>query len=246
MLRSMRLREADRIVHLYTGAHGRVGAVVKGVRRTRRASAAAWSRSSACGSCSTGPRRPRHGHAGGGDRVVPAAARAARASCSAAGAACESVLRLFGEGRPTRPPTTCSATSCSCSTPSPAAAGPANLLAFRLKLLLAAGFVPELAACARCGEAPRCDGAGIAFSPAAGRRVCAELRRRRAASRSTARRLAFMFAALGAPLREAPEAPTRPTLGAGRPSRDRNARIPCPRATAQRRLERRRRASIAA
>ena len=35
VLRSMRLREADRIVHMYTGTHGKVGAVVKGVRRTK-------------------------------------------------------------------------------------------------------------------------------------------------------------------------------------------------------------------
>src|SRR6266540_2301570 len=35
VLRSFRLREADRIVHLYTSTHGRVGAVVKGVRRTK-------------------------------------------------------------------------------------------------------------------------------------------------------------------------------------------------------------------
>src|SRR5207248_8309715 len=35
VLRSLRLREADRVVHLYTARHGRVGAVVKGVRRTR-------------------------------------------------------------------------------------------------------------------------------------------------------------------------------------------------------------------
>ena len=35
VLRSFRLREADRIVHLYTATHGRVGAVVKGVRRTK-------------------------------------------------------------------------------------------------------------------------------------------------------------------------------------------------------------------
>ena len=35
VLRSMRLGEADRILHLYTPARGRVGAVAKGVRRTR-------------------------------------------------------------------------------------------------------------------------------------------------------------------------------------------------------------------
>ncbi len=35
VLRSMRLGEADRVLHLYTLARGRIGAVAKGVRRTR-------------------------------------------------------------------------------------------------------------------------------------------------------------------------------------------------------------------
>ena len=35
MLRSMRYGEADRILHLYTPMRGRVGAIAKGVRRTR-------------------------------------------------------------------------------------------------------------------------------------------------------------------------------------------------------------------
>src|SRR6476620_1994921 len=35
VLRSIRLREADRVVHLYTNMRGRVGAVAKGVRRTK-------------------------------------------------------------------------------------------------------------------------------------------------------------------------------------------------------------------
>ena len=34
VLRSIRLGEADRVLHLYTAAHGRVGAVAKGVRKT--------------------------------------------------------------------------------------------------------------------------------------------------------------------------------------------------------------------
>ena len=42
-------------------------------------------------------------------------------------------------------------------------------LAFRLKLALAAGFAPELASCARCGEAEHLTG----FSGAAGGVVCA-------------------------------------------------------------------------
>src|SRR4051812_49052344 len=35
VLRSMRLGEADRIVHLYTLDRGRIGAVAKGIRRTK-------------------------------------------------------------------------------------------------------------------------------------------------------------------------------------------------------------------
>ena len=35
VLRSMRFGEADRILHLYTPGRGRIGAIAKGVRRSR-------------------------------------------------------------------------------------------------------------------------------------------------------------------------------------------------------------------
>jgi len=35
VLRSIRYGEADRILHLYTPEHGRIGAIAKGARRTR-------------------------------------------------------------------------------------------------------------------------------------------------------------------------------------------------------------------
>src|SRR5476649_2523799 len=35
VLRSLRFGEADRILHLYTPTRGRIGAIAKGVRRTR-------------------------------------------------------------------------------------------------------------------------------------------------------------------------------------------------------------------
>src|SRR5229473_3318844 len=35
VLRSMRLGEADRILHVYSAARGRVGAVAKGIRKTK-------------------------------------------------------------------------------------------------------------------------------------------------------------------------------------------------------------------
>ena len=35
MLRSLRFSEADRILHLYTRERGRIGAIAKGVRKTK-------------------------------------------------------------------------------------------------------------------------------------------------------------------------------------------------------------------
>src|ERR671938_27876 len=50
----------------------------------------------------------------------------------------------------------------------PARADRSNALAFRLKLLLAAGFAPQLAGCAGCGEREDL----VGFSGAAGGVVC--------------------------------------------------------------------------
>ena len=118
VLRSMRLREADRIVHLYTaharpGRRGGEGRAAHEVALRRPARAVLPRAAGAL-------RGPRRAHT-----VTQAEAiewyprlREHGASLCAAGAACESVLRLFGEGEAQRrPPTTCSATSSSCSTP---------------------------------------------------------------------------------------------------------------------------------
>ena len=127
--------------------------------------------------------------AGGGDRVVPAAARDHGASLRAAGAACESVLRLFGEGDGEPAAYNLLCHELQLLDADPAAAGPANLLAFRLKLLLAAGFVPGargLRALRRGARGRR--GGRLSFSPAAGGVVCAGCAPAATASRSTARR----------------------------------------------------------
>jgi DNA repair protein RecO (recombination protein O) len=207
VLRSMRLREADRIVHLYSSSRGRLGAVVKGVRRTRsrfggrlepffrvrlvlyegrgelhtvtQAEAVEWY-----------PRLRSHG-----------------VSLEAAGAACESVLRLFDEGdaNPGAYNLLCHELQLLDSDPS--SGGAANLLSFRLKLLLAAGFVPELSACTHCaaeisGISPE---AAIFFSPAAGGLLCQECAGGDGFAFDRAA-LSFMATALGAPLKETPAA----------------------------------------
>jgi DNA repair protein RecO (recombination protein O) len=208
VLRSMRLREADRIVHLYTGTHGRVNAVVKGVRRTKsrfggrlepffrvrlvlyegrsdlhtvtQAEAVEWY-----------PRLREHGGA-----------------IHTAGTACESVLRMFGDGEANPAAYNLLCHELQLLDARPDASGAANLLAFRLKLLLAAGFLPELSECARCGGPP--GGGSVRFSSAAGGVICGECGAGDGFSLDGAAR-SFMATALAAPLKDAPPAP-RPVL----------------------------------
>ena len=74
----------------------------------------------------------------------------------------------------------------------------ARALAFRLKLLLAAGLAPELGACASCGEREHL----VAFSGAAGGVVCEACEAASLPLGAEAHR--FMVGALAAPLHEAP------------------------------------------
>ena len=114
--------------------------------------------------------------------------------------------------RPTRLPTTCSAAisaildgseSLTGDGSADGAAGLSTALAFRLKLALAAGFSPELASCARCGEA---DGLG-GFSGSAGGVVCGACEGGGFAFSGEAHE--FMVEALGQPLARAPIASGR-------------------------------------
>jgi DNA repair protein RecO (recombination protein O) len=211
VLRSMRLREADRIVHMYTAGRGRVNAVVKGVRRTRSRFGGRLEPFFRVRLVLYEGRSELH-------TVTQAEAiewyprlRESHASLRAAGAACESVLRLFGDGEANSAAYNLLCHELQLLDSDPAAAGPANLLAFRLKLLLAAGFVPELASCARCGEVLEGSAAGLSFSAAAGGVTCAACGGGDGFALDGAA-LAFMSAALSRPLRELPEG-TRPTLG---------------------------------
>jgi DNA repair protein RecO (recombination protein O) len=125
------------------------------------------------------------------------------ASIGAATSACETVLRLFSDGEANAAAYNLLCHELRLLDAEPSAAGPANLLAFRLKLLLAAGFLPELGACAHCGG----PAAGVRrrFSAAAGGLVCDECPAGEGFELSAAAH-AFMATALEAPLREAPSA----------------------------------------
>jgi DNA repair protein RecO (recombination protein O) len=220
VLRSIRYGEADRVLHLYSATRGRIGAIAKGSRRPR---------SRFGGRLEPFFRLDLVLHEGRGELATVTSAhtvaahpglRSSGPALMAAARGCDAVLRLLdsaeanppaynllcrylalldggeeagGEGAP--------------STYVDGAAGLSVALAFRLKLALAAGFAPELASCARCGEVEAAGGGLAAFSGAAGGVVCAACERGAFELSPEAHR--FMIEALGQPLATAPSAPDR-------------------------------------
>lgn len=194
MLRSLRYGEADRILHLYTPGDGRIGAIAKGVRRTK---------SRFGGRLEPFFRLDLVLYRGRGELftvtgVETVAAhprlREHAAGLDGAARACEAVGRLFDEGEPNPAAYHLLANELALIDDQPERAGRANALAFRLKLMLAAGFAPHLAACASCGEREHLSG----FSGAAGGVVCGACEASAFPLGEEAHR--FMVAALGRPL----------------------------------------------
>jgi DNA repair protein RecO (recombination protein O) len=200
VLRSIRLGEADRVLHLYTEDRGRVGAVAKGVRRVK---------SRFGGRLEPLSRVKLVMHEGRSDLCTITAAdtvhahaslREGRAGIERATDACEAVLRLFDSAEPNRPAYNLLCHELALLDADAGLATRAQGLVFRMKLLLAAGFVPELAGCAACGEREHIG----AFSAAAGGVVCPGCEAGSFPLSEEAH--AFMVDALAKPLSEAPEA----------------------------------------
>lgn len=204
VLRSLRFSEADRILHLYTADRGRVGAIAKGVRKTR--------------SRFGGRLEPLSHvelvlHEGRGELQTITGASLLRSHApirddtrrSAVGlVGAEAVLRLFPEQEqndrvfaaltrfldlldeaeevPTRPELDRLG------------------LAFQLKLLWLAGYLPHVGSCADCGATENI----VGYSPRAGGAVCATCAS--GALTLSAEGLAAVDALLRKPLAEAPEA----------------------------------------
>jgi DNA repair protein RecO (recombination protein O) len=209
VLRSIRYGEADRVLHLYSATRGRIGAIAKGSRRLR---------SRFGGRLEPFFRLELVLYEGRGDLATVTAAdtvqahadlRHSAAALAAASRACDAVLRLLDSEQPNP-----GAYNLLCrylaildggeaEAEAPAvdgAVGLATALAFRLKLALAAGFTPELASCARCGESDGLSG----FSGAAGGVVCGACERGGFPLSEEAHR--FMVESLGRPLAQAPPA----------------------------------------
>ena len=200
VLRGIKYGEADRILHLYTPDRGRVSAIAKGVRRAKsrfggrlepffRLNLVLYQGKSDLMTVTSAetlaghPRLREHG---------PSLDGAARA--------CDAVSRMFGEGEPHRGVYHLLANQLALLDRAPERATRATALAFRLKLLLAAGFAPHLASCATCGEPEHL----VGFSGAAGGVVCGACEAGSFALSQEGHD--FLVAALGRPLAEVPDA----------------------------------------
>jgi DNA repair protein RecO (recombination protein O) len=202
VLRSIRYGEADRILHLYSTARGRVNAIAKGVRRPK---------SRFGGRLEPFFRLDLVLHEGRSELLTVTSVstvdgyprlRSSAAAIDAGARACDAILRLFDATEPNRP-----AYNLLCRYLAMLDQGEGTAvetaLAFRLKLALAAGFSPELGSCARCGEAEHLTG----FSGAAGGVVCAACEAGSFPLSQGAHE--FMVGAIARPLAEAPPADPR-------------------------------------
>jgi len=203
VLRSLRYGEADRILHLYTPMRGRMGAIAKGVRRTR---------SRFGGRLEPFSHVDMQLHEGRSDLLTVTGADTIRAharlrddagALDAANRACDAVARVFesGDAHPEVFHLLCN--ELRLLEEEPGNATLANQLSFRLKLLVAAGFGPQLSACATCGEREHL----VGFSGAAGGVVCEACEASAFPIDEGAH--GFMVEALGRPLAQAPKSEMR-------------------------------------
>jgi DNA repair protein RecO (recombination protein O) len=172
VLRSFRFGEADRVLHLYTLERGRVGAVAKGIRRTKSRFGARLEPLS-------------HAevmlHQGSGELATVTGASLLRPHSEAREnpyrlavglVGLEAMLRLFTEQE--RNPKAFEALTrfldvldrLDGQAPEP----PLDplVLSFQLKLLWLSGYLPHLTSCAECGA----EGPLVGYSPRAGGAVC--------------------------------------------------------------------------
>jgi DNA repair protein RecO (recombination protein O) len=172
VLRSMRFSEADRILHLYTEHRGRIGAIAKGVRKTKSRFGARLEPLShvelmlheGAGELQTitGVELLHSHHVTREDTY--------RLNVGMIGA--EAMLRLFGEPEANERAFGALARFLDLLDETPRAESrPAVdplVLSFQLKLLWLAGYLPHLTSCVECGS----NGALVGFSARSGGAVC--------------------------------------------------------------------------
>jgi DNA repair protein RecO (recombination protein O) len=204
VLRTIRLGEADRVLHLYTEAHGRVGAVAKGVRKTMSRFGARLEPLSHVELVL---------HRGRSDLATVTAAQLVRShrearedyyrfSVGMIGA--EAMLRLFSEEEANERAFTALTRFLDLLDGAPHVAERPTLdplgLAFQLKLLWLAGYLPHVSACAECGAEQE---ELVGYSPKAGGAVCARCASAAEALALAAGGIAGIEALLARPLADA-------------------------------------------
>lgn len=205
VLRSIRYGEADRILHMYSRSRGRIGAIAKGARKPK---------SRFGGRLEPFFRLDLMLHEGRSDLMTVTSAttvdgyprlRSSGPALTAGARACDAVLRLLDAAEPNPPAYNllCRYLSLLDDPDEPRAVDLTTALSFRLKLALVAGFSPELASCAHCGEAEHL----VGFSGAAGGVSCSSCEAGSFPLDEEAHR--FMVEALAQPLSEAPAAEPR-------------------------------------
>lgn len=201
MLRKLRYGEADSILQLYTREFGRTGAIAKGVRRA--------------GSRFGGRLEPFFRldlvlHEGRSDlmTVTSAETLAAHANLrtraqalATASRVADFTLRVLGEGERNISAYNLLANALAAFDAEPESTRPEVELAFRAKLLLTAGFSPEINSCVHCGAAEGL----VAFSGSGGGVVCEGCRKSGDFDFGAAAH-ALLAGALALPLTEAPDA----------------------------------------
>ena len=204
VLRSLRLGEADRVLHLYTLERGRIGAVAKGVRKTRSRFGARLEPLSHVDLVL---------HRGTGELETVTGVQLVRShqpvrddyrrlSVGLIGA--EAMLRLFSEQEANERAFVALTRFLDLLDASPTEPGRPALhalgLAFQLKLLWLSGYLPHLTSCASCGGD---DAALVGYSPAAGGAVCGRCAGRAGALALGPEGIAGIEALLAHPLAEA-------------------------------------------
>ncbi len=172
VLRTIRFSEADNIVSLLTLERGRVAAIAKGARRPK---------SRLGGRLQPGVRVNLTLHQGRGDLHGIRGAAPVEPNAGlwvesyrllAASAVLETAMRALPEDEPSEGAYNLTARALALLARTPPGSGPARLdpvvLGFRTKLLVAIGFLPQLAGCVSCGA----DVAATAFSARMGGTLC--------------------------------------------------------------------------
>jgi len=167
----MRFAEADRILHLYTSERGRIGAIAKGIRKTKSRVGARLEPLSHVELML---------HEGSGElqtvtgvdlKYSHRASREEPYRLSVGLIGAEAMLRLFGEPETNERAFTALAKFLELLDELQPEDDDATLeplvLSFQLKLLWVAGYLPHLTSCVECGAAEL-----VAFSPRAGGAVC--------------------------------------------------------------------------